>query len=555
MNGEQMTIDRAWRDGDAARERVDILVGQFERQWQNTSEGTLTVPAHQALDFLNRHPRAARDDVPTVQDFWSAWEADSEAGIEVQLPPNAQRPHGVRRLRIPADLHWRTGRFAHQGVAVDSFLKEGRGIYAIATGGGKTKAALISAAMLQDRSEGAFLVLILAPSRPLVRQWAVEVRSFGVHPSVLSGVTVEARRRELEAIEASVRSGKGHTEVVIGTNKMYGGDEPLRAWLDRIGMRVKTMLIGDEVHNFGTPSFLNHRPEMVEYRLGLSATPMRQYDPVGTRELVDYFGDVIIDFTIGDAIKARCLVPYDYYVHEVDLSNEEAERYSDLTAQLWRLGFRVDDDGQVLNLTPRVERLLRERRAVVEQSRNKLVYLRRMLEAVDRSALQRSLVYVSAKPTVLARRRQIELANELLSELGIVSHQFTEVETRSRAGHRILAAFGRGEYQMLTAMRVLDEGIDIPQTETAYLLASSAVKREWVQRRGRVLRSWVGKEHATLHDFVATPPDSLDDSGRSLLRSELTRVTEFANYSRNEFDRGGGDEAIRRLEERLKRNR
>lgn len=550
VNGEQMTIDRAWKDGDAARQRVDIFVNQFVRQWKNRSEGSLTVPAHQALDFLRRHARSG-DGVPTVQDFWAAWEADFQAGIEVPLPPNARRPRKARRLRIPADLQWRTGRFAHQGVAVDSFLETGRGIFSIATGGGKTKASLISAALLQDRSDDAFLLVVLAPSRPLVNQWAAEVRSFGVPPSVLSGATVKARRRELEVIEAALRSGKAHTEVVIGTNQLYGGDEPLRAWLGRIGKRVNTMLIADEVHNFGTPSFLKHRPETVKYRLGLSATPIRQYDPVGTGGLADYFGDVLIDFTIGDAIEAGCLVPYDYHVHEVELTDEEAERYADLTAQLRRLGFRVDDEGQVMNLTPRTERILRERRAIVEQAGNKLGHLRDILEAVDVRAHRRSLVYVSAKPTVLGRARQIELVNRLLTELGIVSHQFTNVETSSSEGERILAAFGQGDYQMLTAMRVLDEGVDIPQTETAYLLASSAVEREWVQRRGRVLRSWSGKEHATLHDFVAMPPDPPDDTGRSLLRAELRRVTEFVIYSRNEFDRGGGDEAIRRLEKRL----
>ena len=554
VNGEQMTVDRAWKDGAAARERVHLLASQFERQWKNKREGALTVPAHQATEFLRKHALIDGDRVPTVRDFWDAWEEDFAAGIEVPLPPNAQRPHPVSKLRIPAQLEWRTGRFAHQGIAVDCFLETGRGVFSIATGGGKTKASLISAALLQDQSEAAFLLIILAPSRPLVDQWAEEVRSFGVHPSVLSGATVRARRRELEAIEASLRSGKAHTEVVIGTNQMYGGDEPLRVWIDRIGklVTVRTMLIADEVHNFGTPSFLNHRPEIVKYRLGLSATPIRQYDPVGTSDLADYFGDVLIEFTIGDAIKAGCLIPYDYYVHEVELTDEEAERYSDLTAQLWRSGFRVDDKGQVMNLTPRTERLLRERRAVVEQAYNKLRHLRSMLEAVDTSELRRSLVYVSAKATVFGRARQIELVNRLLAELGIVSHQFTNVETSSADGQRILAAFGRGDYQMLTAMKVLDEGVDIPQTETAYLLASSSVEREWVQRRGRVLRSWPGKEHATLHDFVATPPDPPDETGYSLLRNELRRVTEFAIYSRNEFDRGGGDEAIRRLEERLK---
>ena len=241
-------------------------------------------------------------------------------------------------------------------------------------------------------------------------------------------------------------------------------------------------------------------------------------------------------------------------MHKVELTGAESERYSELTAQLRRLGFRVDDEGQVMNLTPRTERLLRERRAIVEQAWNKLGHLRALLEAADTTTLRRSLVYVSAKPTVLGRSRQIELVNGLLAELGIVSHQFTNVETSSADGPRILADFGQDDYQMLTAMKVLDEGVDIPQTETAYLLASSSVEREWVQRRGRVLRSWPGKVHATIHDFVTTPPDPLDETGRSLLQTELRRVTEFAIFSRNEFDQGGGDEAIRRLEEALERS-
>ena len=191
VNGEQMTIDRAWKDGDAARERVDLLVSQFKRQWKNESEGALTISARQATDFLRSHASSGRDDVPTVQDFWAAWEADVKAKVEVALPPNARGCRTLRRLRIPADLEWRSGRFAHQGVAADRFLEAERGIFSIATGGGKTKASLLSAALLQNQSDSAFLLLILAPSRPLVNQWGGEVRSFGIHPSVLSGVTVK----------------------------------------------------------------------------------------------------------------------------------------------------------------------------------------------------------------------------------------------------------------------------------------------------------------------------------------------------------------------------
>ena len=551
VNGEQMTIDRSWTDGPASAERVRLFVEQFDRQWENRSKHSLTVDAEQGMDFLRAHA-SQNNDVPTVSDFWAAWRADYEAGIEVPLPPNVHVPGGVRRLGVPSGLIWRSGRFRHQGEAVDRFSTEGCGIFSIATGGGKTKAALISATVLQDRSEGPMLLVILTPSRPLIRQWAREVDTFGVRASVLSGATPKARRLELAAVEASLRSGQSNTEVIIGTSNLYGGDEVLRGWLERVAPDFTAMLIADEVHNFGTASFLSNKPDFIAYRLGLSATPIRQYDSAGTQELLDYFGEVLVEFAIGDAIEAGCLVPYDYFVHLVELTDEEADHYSELTSQLRKTGFRVPDDGQAVILTPKMERLLRERRAVVEQADGKLSLLRDLLGSGDTTAIRRTLLYVSAKATLFGRPRQIERVNAVLADLGIVSHQFTNVETAGRDSSTLLDAFGRGDYQTLTAMKVLDEGVDIPQTETAYLMASSSVEREWVQRRGRILRTWREKDYATLHDFVVVPPEPADDACRSLIRAELRRVTEFAIYSRNEFDAGGGDEVVRELEERLK---
>jgi superfamily II DNA or RNA helicase len=126
----------------------------------------------------------------------------------------------------------------------------------------------------------------------------------------------------------------------------------------------------------------------------------------------------------------------------------------------------------------------------------------------------------------------------LLSELGIVAHQYTSAETAQADARALLARFGAGDYQVLTAMKVLDEGIDIPQTDTAFLLASTTVRREWVQRRGRILRRAPGKTAARLHDFLVVPPD-LSKHGRAVLRSELRRAEEFASLAVNEWARHG----------------
>lgn len=189
--------------------------------------------------------------------------------------------------------------------------------------------------------------------------------------------------------------------------------------------------------------------------------------------------------------------------------------------------------------TDAVEGLLRQRRAVLEQAGGKIAALASFLRAAGPASVRRTLIYASAKGSVLESVRQIEQVNALLADLGIVSHQFTNAETSRADADQILESFGVGDYQVLTAMKVLDEGIDIPQTDTAFLLASTTVRREWVQRRGRILRRAPGKERATVHDFLVVPPDLESGVARSLLKGELARAEEFAGLAENEWDADG----------------
>ena len=224
------------------------------------------------------------------------------------------------------------------------------------------------------------------------------------------------------------------------------------------------------------------------------------------------------------------------------------ERYEELTEQLARAGFRITDDGRQLGSVPKVERLLRERRALVEQANSKVAALEQALRQMNPTSIQKTLIYTSAKPIALDKPRQITAVNRLLQELHITSHQYTAEETGTSRSQGFLRKFGAGDYQVLTAMKVLDEGIDIPQTDTAFLMASSTVEREWVQRRGRILRDAPGKEFANLHDFLVVPPDTASPAGKSLLRSELRRASAFADLAENEYDPDGPRTVIRNLE-------
>jgi superfamily II DNA or RNA helicase len=549
VNGEQMTVDRPWMDGASAADRVDLLVRQWERQWENRHEHSLTITAPQVLRLLERSP--AKGVPPTTHDFWDAWQRDYEAGIELALPPHhAVKLHHL--LKIPSGTEWKTGRFGHQGRAAAELLKAGgRGIFEIATGGGKTFTSLISATLLQDRSEGPMLLVILVPSTPLMLQWREDVRRFGIEALLPSEYEPTARRARIEETRAALATGERRTEVLISTNKLFASDSCVRDLVNSTSPTALSMLIADEMHNLGVPTFLQNLPEEFDNRLGLSATPIRQYDPDGTDRLFDFFGPSVFEFDLGAAIDAGCLTPYEYHVHEVGLTHMEMDKYVALTEELRAAGFRLDDDGRTVTANPKVERLLRERRAVLEQAGRKIDVLRDLLVTSGPATVRRCLIYTSAKATAIGTTRQIEKVNALLSELSIISHQFTSAETSQVAYRDLLKRFGEGDYQVLTAMKVLDEGIDIPQTDTAFLLSSSSVRREWVQRRGRILRTAQGKNMATLHDFMTVPPVLDTNEGRSIIRSELTRVEEFASIAKNEWANDGPRSVISRYEEIL----
>ena len=550
VNGEQMSVDRAWKDGEQSERRVKIFLRQWDRRWNNQHPNSLTVEVGQALEILRGY---AGPIPPTVADFWEAWHRDYEAGLAPELP-FGYRPGAIdHRLKIPDKLVWREGRFAHQGAAVDALIENGGGILSMATGSGKTLTALIAISEFQERAIGHLCVVVLAPTRPLIRQWAEDIRDFGIEPIVMSGIGKDRRQQELEMLSVSFASVYPRTEVLLLTNSLFlnrGAAE--RSWLENLPASVTCILVADEVHNLGVSSFVKSPPECFSRRIGLSATPVRQYDPDGTDNLFEFFGGPpIFNFSLGDAIDTGCLVSYHYYLHEVEFESDEMEYYEDLTEQLVRAGFRIDDDGRTVGLSDRVARLLRDRRALVEQADAKLRVLEHKLKFIGAESVTKTLIYTSAKPVAPGKVRQITAVNEMLQRLSIISHQYTAEETGTSQSRKILARFGTGNYQVLTSMKVLDEGVDIPQTDTAFLLASSTVEREWVQRRGRILRHAPGKSLAHLHDFIVVPPDLGSLAARSLLQSELRRASAFADLAGNEYDPGGPNEVIQQLEATL----
>ena len=219
VNGEQMSVDRAWMDGPRSTERVAGFLDQWSRRWQNRDAGSLTLDVAQSLHVLRANARLTP---PTVDDFWDAWRRDNDAGLEPDLPRGYTTEPVSHRLRVPDWLEWREGTFAHQGPAVDAVLELGGGILSIATGGGKTKTALVATTGLQGDNDGHLCVVILAPSRPLIRQWAADVRDFDVEPVVLTGMNPERRVEELDRLSIAFGTSQARTEVLLMTNALFG---------------------------------------------------------------------------------------------------------------------------------------------------------------------------------------------------------------------------------------------------------------------------------------------------------------------------------------------
>ena len=383
-----------------------------------------------------------------------------------------------RRLQIPSYLEWTTGPYAHQDKAVKCWEEADApetGVIAMATGAGKTLTALICATRSQDRLNGQpFLIVVSAPSIPLIVQWREEVKKFGVTPVVpsLETNTDQALTRLFRGLLG------GGTHVAIVTNNLLcnrGFQATVAEKVRTRGGPVPTMLIADEAHTLGADAFIRNKPAFFEKRLALSATPERQYDPDGTEEIFKFFGPTVYEFGLDRAI-GFCLVPYSYYVHASTLSEDELDEFEQLSRRIGALmGAGATDDDT------RLKGLLIRRRRIIETGTSKIDLLREVLTRRGPRELNHALIYASAK-----NPEQFDEIAKLLTSLKVKWAPVTQDTTSNpKLLERILDSFARGANQVLLAKKVLDEGVDIPSIREAFIVASSTVEREWVQRRGR----------------------------------------------------------------------
>lgn len=417
----------------------------------------------------------------------------------------------------------------YQQKAFDAWKKNDfNGLLSMATGTGKTKTALFSIKEL-EKLEGTYHVVIGVPSSLLLEQWTEEANKFG-----LKGVFNSADKnypKRLKDLNLNLRLGLDSNFVFICTYALIGKGVIQKYFKQD---PIPILFVADEAHNLGASNVMKNVPRNFQKRLGLSATPSRKYDTIGSEFINNYFNCSELGYTYNyslyKAIKNEFLTPYKYYVHFVSLTDDERERYLELSKKL--LKYFDFSSGEFF---PGAEMLLILRKRIIHQAENKIPLLGRILseEQAKGKDMSHTIVYVPEGSSKVDENdvRIINEYSKVISDCGLTTHQITSQTENTELA---LKNFESGVVQVVTAMKMLDEGVDIPSVQRAIFCASTGNPKQFIQRRGRILRKFNNKVHAEVHDMIVTP--SNDYSG--LFHDEIGKIREMEEkIFRNEMHR------------------
>lgn len=417
----------------------------------------------------------------------------------------------------------------------------------MATGTGKTYTALGALCQLSKVCKGKLAVVIVCPYQHLVEQWVDDINLFGVTPLICYS-RYDWKKKLKRLVEAYTLEVENNF-CIITTNATFILKDMQNELLK---LRGDACLVVDEAHNFGSKRQIACMSEVFNYRLALSATLERHHDEYGTRKLYEYFGDKCIEYSLKRAIEENKLTPYYYYPIPVSLMQDELDYYIELTDKVVNILRKSGPSASMDDMPESAKRILIERARIIAGAQNKLDALKEAIAPYNAS--KHLLVYCGATNVdtlnnddtdeiTASETRQIDEVTRILGkELGMTVSQFTSKED-SRARDTIKSKYLEEKIQALVAIKCLDEGMNIPGIETAFILASSTNPKEYIQRRGRVLRKAPNKQFAKIYDFI-TLPRSLDEDSPpyavqaelSLINREIERMNDFMALAENPSD-------------------
>lgn len=515
-NYETIDVYTSWSNDSV---RVEKKEKAFDAIWNNEAANLKTIDLPELKDEIVKR--------------YKTKSIDYQSEFEDPEYDDAERLYSF--FRIPDDITL----YDYQKDAIEKwFDNDCCGVYDMATGTGKTYTALASISKLSQFLNENIAIIIVVPYQHLVEQWAEDLLRFNVNPIIAySGYNWR------EAFSDAVRGynlGAIDNFCIITTTASFIIDD-FQLILNRL--RRNYCFVADEAHNMGANSVSELLPLKARYRLALSATLERYGDAEGTEKLYRYFGNKCIQFTLDEAISKGFLTTYYYYPILVTLNDEELQRYQELSEKIRRVYIsKHDPDDEVY------KSLIMKRARIVAGCHSKVD---KLLEVISKYKRDNNILvycgatkYNSENPNDDDIKQIEEVSSRLYFDLGMKVRKFTSFENQKERAE-IKKMFIDGDIQVITAIKCLDEGVNIPAIKTAFILASSTNPKEYIQRRGRVLRVFPGKEFAEIYDFI-TLPRELNQvrycSGEelefdySLVKREFSRMIDFARTARNPFD-------------------
>jgi superfamily II DNA or RNA helicase len=338
-----------------------------------------------------------------------------------------------------------------------------------------------------------------------------------------------------------IKIGNTQKLIVLTTYNSFSSKDFIRIIKNN---SAKIFLIVDEVHGVGAPQRKKGLIEDYDFRLGLSATPKRWFDLEGTEKLFNYFGGIVFKFSLKEAINQvnpntgkTYLAPYEYKPYFIGLTEAELIKYKEDTRKIRKAYYQAKDDEEKEDV---FNRLCIKRQDIIKNAVNKY---KKFEEIIDQlGELKHCLIYCSPQ--------QVNKVKNIIDKKGIIWHEFTQNEgTKSMKKYEglserqfILKEFAKGTYQALVAMKILDEGVDVPPARIAILLCSSGNPRQYIQRRGRILRHHPGKKKAIIHDIIVIPEISpnvdkgFSDLEKKIVKKEIKRYKEFSDVAINRLE-------------------
>ena len=528
FNFESINVFPVWRE--ELKDHFQPYIDGFERLWINETKDTCVIDFPEAareklVKIMVRQKRAPSSEIEV--DLWRKLNSNKKVPVD----------HNQGYPSVPKTYKGAAFTLAeHQRAALNAWKSQSfNGIMAMATGSGKTVTAIYGLVKLFESTKKLFLI-VAVPYQALADQWIEELSGFGIE-AIPCYQSVDEWADRLSQTVTLFQTGAQKFAACVVVNRTLTSD----GFQQRIGRIPGEYLafIGDECHHHAAAAVSNSVPAHARIRLGLSATPKHYFDESRTASLIKYYGQIVYEYDMTQALKDGVLTPYNYYVHFVDLTDAETEQYLELSEKIAKAaaGVDVEDTDSISN--DQLKMLLFKRARLLGNAQNKLVKLQELMARVMPSPFHLFYCGDGINDEVgEGLARQVDMVSRLLYDRGWKVAHFTARED-AKTRKLTLDNFRVGLLDGLVAIRCLDEGVDVPDCRTAYIMASSRNPKQFIQRRGRILRRAPNKDYAVVHDLLVRLPDGVTPAlrvSRKLVMAELARVSEFGRLATNRAD-------------------